>query len=411
MSKVLCVLYDDPETGYPKSYARDDIPRLTRYPDGQTLPTPKQIDFRPGELLGCVSGELGLRKFLEKLGHKLVVTSDKDGAGSVFEKELADAEIVISQPFWPAYLTAARIAKAPKLKLAITAGIGSDHVDLQAAMERKITVAEVTYCNSISVSEHAVMMILALVRNYIPSYQWVVKGGWNIADCVERSYDLEGMSVGTVASGRIGLAVLKRLKPFEVKLHYTDRHRLPPQVEKEVGLTYHPNVESLVKVCDVISIHCPLHPETEHMFNDKLISQMKRGSYIVNTARGKICDRDAIARALKSGQLAGYAGDVWFPQPPPKDHPWRTMPHHGMTPHTSGTSLSAQARYAAGTREILECWFEKRPIRPEYLIVDGGKLAGTGAHSYSAGNATGGSEEAAKFKKSKQARKRKRGSS
>jgi formate dehydrogenase len=401
MSKVLCVLYDDPETGYPKSYARDDIPKLTRYPDGQTLPTPKQIDFRPGDLLGCVSGELGLRKFLESRGHKLVVTSDKDGAGSVFEKELADAEIVISQPFWPAYLTAARIAKAPKLKLAITAGIGSDHVDLQAAMERKITVAEVTWCNSISVSEHAVMMILALVRNYIPSYQWVVKGGWNIADCVERSYDLEGMSVGTVASGRIGLAVLKRLKPFEVKLHYTDRHRLPPQVEKEVGLTYHPNVESLVKVCDVISIHCPLHPETEHMFNDKLISQMKRGSYIVNTARGKICDRDAVARALKSGQLAGYAGDVWFPQPPPKDHPWRTMPHHGMTPHTSGTSLSAQARYAAGTREILECWFEKRSIRPEYLIVDGGKLAGTGAHSYSAGNATSGSEEAAKFKKSK----------
>jgi formate dehydrogenase len=401
MAKIICVLYDDPVTGYPKSYARDSIPKLERYPDGMTLPTPKKIDFNPGELLGCVSGELGLRKFLESQGHKLVVTSDKDGADSVFEKELSDAEVVISQPFWPAYLTAARIAKAPKLKLAITAGIGSDHVDLQAAMERKITVAEVTWCNSISVSEHAVMMILALVRNYIPSYQWVIKGGWNIADCVERSYDLEGMSVGTVASGRIGLAVLKRLKPFDVKLHYTDRHRLPTQVEKELGLTYHPNVESLVKVCDVISIHCPLHPETEHMFNDKLIGQMKRGSYIVNTARGKICDREAIARALKSGQLAGYAGDVWFPQPPPKDHPWRTMPHHGMTPHTSGTSLSAQARYAAGVREILECWFEKRPIRSEYLIVDGGKLAGTGAHSYSAGNATGGSDEAAKFKKGK----------
>ena len=114
-----------------------------------------------------------------------------------------------------------------------------------------------------------------------------------------------------------------------------------------------------------------------------------RGSYIVNTARGKICDRDAVARALESGQLAGYAGDVWFPQPAPQDHPWRTMPHHGMTPHTSGTSLSAQARYAAGTREILECWFEGRPIRERYLIVDGGKLAGAGAHSYSAGNATG----------------------
>lgn len=83
--------------------------------------------------------------------------------------------------------------------------------------------------------------------------------------------------------------------------------------------------------------------------------------------------------------VAGYAGDVWFPQPAPKDHPWRRMPHHGMTPHTSGTSLSAQARYAAGTREILECWFEDRPIREEYLIVSGGQLAGAGAHSYSVG--------------------------
>ena len=398
MAKVVCVLYDDPIGGHPKSYARDEIPKLERYPDGQRLPTPERIDFKPGELLGSVSGELGLRKFLEEQGHTLVVTSDKDGPGSVFERELPDAQIVISQPFWPAYLTAERIAKAPKLKLAITAGIGSDHVDLQAAINRRITVAEVTYCNSISVSEHVVMMILSLVRNYIPSYQWVIKTGWNIADCVSRAYDLEGMAVGTVAAGRIGSAVLRRLKPFDVKLHYTDRHRLPESVEKELNVTYHPNVESMVHVCDVVTINAPLHPETEHMFNDALIGKMKRGAYLVNTARGKICDRDAVVRALESGQLAGYAGDVWFPQPAPNDHPWRTMPHHGMTPHTSGTTLSAQARYAAGVREILECWFSGRPIREEYLIVDGGKLAGVGAYSYSAGNATAGSDEAARYK-------------
>jgi formate dehydrogenase len=124
---------------------------------------------------------------------------------------------------------------------------------------------------------------------------------------------------------------------------------------------------------------------------------MKRGAYLVNTARGKICVRDAVVRALESGQLAGYAGDVWFPQPAPADHPWRTMPHHGMTPHISGSSLSAQARYAAGTREILECFFDSKPIREEYLIVDAGKLAGAGAHSYSAGDTTGGSEDAARF--------------
>jgi len=399
VAKVLCVLYDDPVDGYPKSYPRAAVPKISAYPGGQTTPSPKSLDFTPGELLGSVSGGLGLRKYLEDAGHTFVVTSDKDGPDSELEKELVDAEVVISQPFWPAYMTAERIGKAKNLKLIITAGIGSDHTDLQAAMEKGVTVAEVTYSNSISVSEHVVMMILALVRNYIPSYGWVVRGGWNIADAVSRSYDLEGMDVGTVAAGRIGTAVLRRLKPFDVKLHYTDRHRLPAEVEKELGLTFHDNVESMVKVCDVVTINCPLHPETEHMFNDALISKMKRGAYIVNTARGKICDRDAIARALESGQLAGYAGDVWFPQPPPQDHPWRTMPWHGMTPHVSGTSLSAQTRYAAGTREILECFFEGRPIRDEYLIVDKGKLAGMGAHSYSAGNATGGSEEAARFKK------------
>ena len=399
MAKVLCVLYDDPVDGHPKSYARDNVPKLDRYPDGQTLPKPKAIDFHPGELLGTVSGELGLRKYLEGQGHTFIVTSDKDGPNSAFERELPDADIVISQPFWPAYLTRERIAKAPKLKLALTAGIGSDHVDLAAAMERGITVTEVTYCNSISVSEHVVMMILALVRNYLPSYQWVMKGGWNIADCVARSYDLEGMHVGTVAAGRIGLAVLRRLKPFDVKLHYTDRHRLPKSVEKELGLTFHATAAEMVPVCDVVTINCPLHPETENLFDAAMIARMKRGAYLVNTARGKICNRDAIAAALESGQLAGYAGDVWFPQPAPRDHPWRAMPHHGMTPHVSGTSLSAQTRYAAGVREILECWFEKRPIREEYLIVDGGKLAGTGAHSYSAGNTTGGSEEATKFKR------------
>jgi formate dehydrogenase len=391
MATVLCVLYDDPVAGYPPAYARDSIPTIERYPDGQSTPAPAGRDFTPGELLGSVSGALGLKEFLEEGGHELVVTSDKEGPDSIFERRLPEADIVISQPFWPAYLTAERFEKAPGLKLAITAGIGSDHVNLQAAIDRGVTVAEVTYCNSISVAEHVLMSILILVRDFVPGHDWAVRGGWNIADSVSRSYDLEGMQVGTVAAGRIGTAVLRRLKPFGVGLHYTDRHRLPADVEQELGVTFHPDVESLVSVCDVVTINAPLHPETEGMFNAELIAKMKRGAYLVNTARGKICDRDAVARACASGRLAGYAGDVWFPQPAPPDHPWRTMPHNGMTPHTSGSSLSAQARYAAGVREILECWFDGRPIREEYLIVDGGGLAGAGAHSYSAGDATSGS--------------------
>ena len=398
MAKILCVLYDDPEDGFPPRYARDGLPKLERYPDGQTLPTPKAIDFTPGDLLGCVSGELGLRRYLEANGHQLVVTADKDGPDSEFERELGDAEIVISQPFWPAYMTAERFARAKNLKMVVTAGIGSDHTDLQAAIDRGVTVAEVTYCNSISVAEHVVMAILVLVRNFVPSYDWVLKGGWNIADCAARSYDVEGMHVGTVAAGRIGSAVLRRLKPFDVHLHYTDRYRLPSEVERELNLTWHASAADMVPHCDVVTINCPLHPETENLFDEAMLGRMKRGAYLVNTARGKIVDRNAVARALESGQLAGYAGDVWFPQPAPRDHPWRTMPNHAMTPHISGTSLSAQTRYAAGVREILECYFEGRPIRDEYLIVQGGRLAGAGAHSYSEGNTTSGSEEAARFK-------------
>jgi formate dehydrogenase len=382
MAKVLVVLYPDPSTGYPPVAARDSIPVIASYPNGQTLPSPKALDFTPGDLVGSVSGELGLRKFLEDLGHTLVVTSDKEGADSVFERELPDADVVISQPFWPAYLTPERIAKAKNLKLAITAGIGSDHVDLAAAIDKGVTVAEVTYSNSIGVAEHTVMMVLSLVRDYLNQHRIVEAGGWEIADAVQRSYDLEGMDVGIFAAGRIGRAVIERLSPFGVNLHYTDRYRLDPEIEKRYGLTFHEDIYSLVTGIDVLTIHAPLTDETKGLLDDELLATMRRGSYIVNPARGAIADRDAIVRALESGRLAGYAGDVWFPQPAPADHPWRTMPHNGMTPHTSGSSLPSQARYAAGTREILEAFFEGQPIRSEYLIVDGGAYAGTGAHSY-----------------------------
>lgn len=390
MAKVVCVLFEDPQQGYPTTYAREDLPTITQYPDGQTTPAPSDVDFTPGQLLGSVSGELGLRPFLEAGGHTLVVTSDKDGPDSVLERELPDADVVISQPFWPAYLTRERIAKAQQLKLVITAGVGSDHIDLDAASEHGITVTEITYSNSISVAEHAVMQVLALVRNYLPAHRWVTdERGWHVADSVERAYDVEGMAAGTLGAGRIGIAVLRRLQPFGMSLHYHDKQRLPAEVEQELGLTYHDSPQSLAAAVDVVSIHAPLHPQTEGLFNDELIGSMKWGSYIVNTARGRICDRDAIVRALNSGRLAGYAGDVWYPQPPAADHPWRDMPHHGMTPHVSGATLSAQARYAAGTREVLEHWLADTSIPEAYLIVDRGELAGVGAQSYTRSGTAG----------------------
>ena len=191
---------------------------------------------------------------------------------------------------------------------------------------------------------------------------------------MQRPYDLEGMQVGTVAAGRIGLAVLRRLKPFDVGLHYTDRHRLPDTVEQELQLTWHPTAEALARVCDVVTINCPLHPETQNLFDAAMLSKMKRGAYLVNTARGLIVNRDGVAEALKSGQLAGYAGDVWYPQPAPADHPWRTMPHNGIPPRLGHQPLSAGAicRGNSGNPGVLF----RRPTYPRRISDRQGRRAG-----------------------------------
>ncbi|KAL2264302.1 hypothetical protein VTK26DRAFT_7907 [Humicola hyalothermophila] len=355
MVKVLAVLYDGGE-------AAEQVP----------------------DLLGTTQNELGLRKWLEDQGHTLVTTSDKEGENSTFDRELVDAEVIITTPFHPGYLTAERLAKAKKLKLCITAGIGSDHVDLDAANKTNggITVAEVTGSNVVSVAEHVVMTILVLVRNFVPAHEMIEAGRWDVAEAAKNEYDLEGKVVGTVAVGRIGERVLRRLKAFDCKeLLYYDYQPLSPEKEKEIGCRRCDTLEEMLAQCDVVTINCPLHEKTRGLFNKDLIAKMKPGSWLVNTARGAIVVKEDVAEALKSGHLRGYGGDVWFPQPAPADHPLRTAKNpfgggNAMVPHMSGTSLDAQKRYAAGTKSILESYLSGRlDYRPEDLIVHNGDYA------------------------------------
>lgn len=326
------------------------------------------------KLLGCIENELGIRPWLESQGHELITTDNKDGPE--FEKLLEDVEVVITTPFHPAYLTRERLLKAKKLKICITAGVGSDHIDLATANELKLTVIEVTGSNVTSVAEHAVMTMLVLVRNFVPAHEQIRNGEWDVAAVAKDSYDIEGKVIATVGIGRIGSRILERLKPFNPKeLLYYDYQPLAPEREKEIGCRRVEKLEDLVAQADIVTINAPLHENTKGLFNKQLISKMKRGAWLVNTARGAICVKEDVAAALKSGQLRGYGGDVWFPQPAPADHPWRSMTNkygagNAMVPHMSGTSLDAQQRYAAGTKNILQSYLSgKFDYRPQDVIV------------------------------------------
>lgn len=226
------------------------------------------------------------------------------------------------------------------------------------------------------------MTILTLVRNFVPAHEQIERGDWDVAEAAKNEFDLEGKVVGTVAVGRIGERVLRRLKPFDCKeLLYYDYQPLSPEKEKEIGARRVENLEEMLAQCDVVTINCPLHEKTRGLFNKDLISKMKPGSWLVNTARGAIVVKEDVADALKSGQLRGYGGDVWFPQPAPKDHPLRYAKNpfgggNAMVPHMSGTSLDAQRRYADGTKAILESYLSgKFDYRPEDLIVTNGDYA------------------------------------
>jgi len=334
------------------------------------------------KLLGCTENELGIRDWLESQGHELVTTSDKEGPDSELDKHIVDAEVVITTPFHPGYISRERIEKAKNLKICITAGVGSDHIDLAAANEHKVAVLEVTGSNVTSVAEHVVMTMLVLVRNFVPANQQVTGGDWDVAGVAKDSYDVEGKVIATVGVGRIGTRVLQRLKPFNPKeLLYFDYQPLNAELEKEIGARRVDKLEDMLAQADIVTINCPLHESTRGLFNKELISKMKKGAWLVNTARGAICITEDVADALKTGQLRGYGGDVWFPQPPPKDHAWRTMRNkygagNAMTPHMSGTSLDAQARYASGTKNILESYLSgKKDYRPEDVIVIDGQYA------------------------------------
>lgn len=338
--------------------------------------------YNTPQLLGSAENALGLKEFIKSNNRELFSTFEKEES---IDKHIEEAEIIITTPFNPAYISKERIESAKNLKLLITAGVGSDHIDLDYINKsgRKISVLEVTGSNTTSVAEHVLLTILALIKNFIPAHENAIgEKSWDISKVSRDAYDLEGKVVSTIGAGRIGYKVLERLVPFKpAKLLYYDYQQLSPELESKVNAVRCDSIEEMVAQSDIVTINCPLHAGTKGMVNKELLSKFKKGSLLVNTARGAICNAQDVADAVKSGQLRGYGGDVWFPQPAPADHPWRTFTNsygggNAMTPHVSGSNLDAQARYSEGVKNILTSYFSgKFDYRSEDIILLDGEYA------------------------------------
>ena len=310
---------------------------------------------------------LGLRDLVEGRGHELVTTSD---TGDELDGHLADAEILVTTPFWPVYLDEDRVKNAAHLKLDITAGIGSDHTDPETAQQHGITVAEVTGSNVVSVAEHNVLQILALVRNFVPAHTEAREGGWDVARIAAPSHDLEGKTVGLVGLGAIGARTALRLKGFDVTMLYYANHRRTAGEEASLGVRY-ARLDTLIAESDVVCLALPLMDGSQALIGPERLKAMKKGSWLVNTARGAIVDRDALVEAVQSGHLAGYAGDTWYPEPAPADHPWRSLPvgREAMTIHCSGMTLEAQEKIAEGVHEMITAHFDGEPMPDDFVVV------------------------------------------
>jgi formate dehydrogenase len=220
------------------------------------------------------------------------------------------------------------------------------------------------------------------VRNFLPAYRQVVDGRWDIAEIAVGSHDLEHKTVGIYGAGRIGQHIAQRLRPFDVTTLYYKRSRLSAVEEEVLGFRY-AYLDEMQSSCDVIVMAAPLTPETEGLFDRDVLFGMKEGAHLVNISRGAIVDTHALVEALEQGHLGGYAGDVWYPEPAPEDHPWRTMPRHALTPHVSGTTLEAQARYAAGVRDAIRRFIAGEEMVKDTVIVQDGEIV-SGAYAAAA---------------------------
>lgn len=309
-----------------------------------------------------VQAQIGMVRALFQ-GHMVELATN----AAELEPHLPDAEVLISTAFTP--ITRDMLQRASRLRFIQVAGVGTDHVDVEAARELGITVAAVTGANTVSVAEHVVMVALALLRGLIPAHNQMARGEWALPFWIAHARDLQGKTVGIVGMGRIGREVAARMLPFGVTTFYYDANPLTPEQEDALGVTLL-ELDALLSESDLVTLHLPLTNETRGILNRERLFRMKRGAFLINTARAELVDEAALVEALQT-HLGGAAIDVFLPEPPPPDHPLLKLPNVVLTPHGAGVTQEAQARIAQGVIQNVLRFLEGRPLAD--VVIQGSR--------------------------------------
>jgi glyoxylate reductase len=286
--------------------------------------------------------------------------SDREKVYSVLE----EADIVIGDFTFSIPIDKDMIQHMKRVRLIQQPSTGYDHIDIKAAREKGIPVANVGGANTVSVAEHTIAMALLLLKRMIQSHFKVQNGLWPQQEMFDLGiYELDGKTWGIIGMGRIGREVAKRVKVFGVKVIYYDINRLPKEVEEKLGVEYRP-FNRLVSEADIISIHVPLTPDTRHMIGEKELRRMKGSAIIINPSRGEIIDENALAEALKNRWIFGAGVDVYSQEPPPKDHPLLNLEDVNLitTPHIAGATNEARQRIiATSVKNVIKVLMGEKP--------------------------------------------------
>lgn len=311
---------------------------------------------------GADQGEPNLALQRAFAGHEVVFAETPEAA----RQHLADASLLLSTTFYA--VTREMLEQAPQLRLIQVAGVGVDHVDLQAAKEQGIWVANVTGANTISVAEHTVLALLALSRDLVAAHLAMVQGDWPLPVWMQRAHEVAGKTVGIVGMGRIGQEVAKRLAPFDLRLIYHDVVPLSKEKEESLGVM-RVGLDQLVETADFVTLHTPLTSENFHLFDLERLRRMKPGSFLINTARAELIDEKALAIVLQEGPLAGAAIDVFEEELLPADAPLRRLPHLLLTPHGAGVTAEATTRISQQAVKNLLRFIAGQPLID--VVVEG----------------------------------------